>query len=89
VNLAGLQLAPNGGRLTVWKKCGAGLAVDNNFFSYIYLQPTIRLERNAGYLPCPFPALRSEYIVGCIFNSVGLIIARESPCIYSYQLILL
>jgi hypothetical protein len=53
------------------------------------MQPTIRLERNAGYLPCPFPALRSEYIVGCIFNSVGLIIARESPCIYSCQLILL
>jgi hypothetical protein len=28
-----------------------------------------------------YPALRSKYIVGYIFNSVGLIITRESPCI--------
>jgi hypothetical protein len=38
------------------------------------MQPTIHLERKA---------LRSKFIVGCIFNSVGLIITRESPCIKS------
>jgi hypothetical protein len=44
------------------------------------MQPTIHLEGKAGYLPCLHPALRSKCIVGCIFNSVGLIIIRESPC---------
>jgi hypothetical protein len=45
------------------------------------MQHTIHLERKAGYLPRPYPALRSKCIVGCIFNSVVLIITRESPCI--------
>jgi hypothetical protein len=45
------------------------------------MQPTIHLERKAGYLPCPYPALRSECIVGCIFNSAKLIIIREALCI--------
>jgi hypothetical protein len=44
------------------------------------MQPTIHLERNAEYLPRPCQALRSKCIVGCIFNSVGLIITGESPC---------
>jgi hypothetical protein len=35
------------------------------------MQPTIQLDG----------ALRSKCIVGCIFNSVGVIISYESPCI--------
>jgi hypothetical protein len=42
------------------------------------MQPTIHLE---GYLMRPDPALPSICIVGCIFNSVRLIITREIPCI--------
>jgi hypothetical protein len=38
------------------------------------MQPTIHLERKAGFLPRPDPALRSKCIVGCILNSLGLII---------------
>jgi hypothetical protein len=36
------------------------------------MQPTIHLEGKAGYLPHPYPGLRSKCIVGCIFfiNSV-------------------
>jgi hypothetical protein len=45
------------------------------------MQPTIHLERKAGFLPRPDPALRSKCIVGCILNSLGVIITRESPCI--------
>jgi hypothetical protein len=44
------------------------------------MQPTIHLEHKAGYLPCPYPDLLYKCIVGCIFNSVGLIITREIPC---------
>jgi hypothetical protein len=44
------------------------------------MQPTIHLEGKAGYLPRPYPALRSKYIVVCIFNFLGFIITRESPC---------
>jgi hypothetical protein len=46
------------------------------------MQPTIHLERRAGYGRGKYAALRSKCIVGCIFNSVGLIITRESPCMY-------
>jgi hypothetical protein len=49
------------------------------------MQPTIHLEGKAGYLPRLYPALRSKCIVGCIFNSVGPIITRESPCIFAYS----
>jgi hypothetical protein len=31
------------------------------------MQPTIHLESKAGYLPHPYPGLRSKCIVGCIF----------------------
>jgi hypothetical protein len=41
------------------------------------MQPKIHLEGKAGYLPY----IRCKFIVGCIFNSVELIITRESPCI--------
>jgi hypothetical protein len=47
------------------------------------MQPTIHLEGKAGYLPRLYPALRSKCIVGCILNSVGLIITRESLCIFA------
>jgi hypothetical protein len=47
------------------------------------MQPTIHLEGEAGYLPGPYPAVRSKRIVGCLFNSVGHIITRKSPCITS------
>jgi hypothetical protein len=49
------------------------------------MQPTIHLEGKAGYLPRPYTALRSKCIVGCIFNSVRLIITRESLCITKYK----
>jgi hypothetical protein len=45
------------------------------------MQPTIHLENKAGHLPRPNPVLRSKCIVGCVFNSVELIITRESSCI--------
>jgi hypothetical protein len=45
------------------------------------MQPTIHWEGKAGYSQRPYPALHFKCIVGCIFNSVGLIITRESPCI--------
>jgi hypothetical protein len=48
-------------------------------------QPTIHLEGKAGYLPCPYPALRSKCIVGCIFNSAELIITCEALCIMIYK----
>jgi hypothetical protein len=51
------------------------------------MQPTIHLEGKAAYLSRRYPALRSKCIVGCIFNSVGLIITREIPCICSKYLI--
>jgi hypothetical protein len=44
------------------------------------MQPTIHLEGKAGYLPRPHHSLRSKCIVGCIFNSVGLIIIHELRC---------
>jgi hypothetical protein len=37
------------------------------------LQPTIHLERKAGYERGKYPILPSKCIVGCIFNSVGFI----------------
>jgi hypothetical protein len=43
-------------------------------------QPTIRLERTAGYGRGKYPASPSKCIVGCIFNLIGLIIICESPC---------
>jgi hypothetical protein len=42
------------------------------------MQPTIHLERKAEYGRGKYLALRSKC---CIFNSVGLIITREIPCI--------
>jgi hypothetical protein len=45
------------------------------------MQPTILLERKARYGRGKYPDLRSKCIVGCIFNSVRVIITRESPCI--------
>jgi hypothetical protein len=53
------------------------------------MQPTIHWEGKAGYLPRPNSALRSKCIVGCIFNSVGFIITRESPCKYFFNYITL
>jgi hypothetical protein len=43
-------------------------------------QPSIHLERKAGYGHGKDSALRSKCIVGCIFNSVGLI-TREIACV--------
>jgi hypothetical protein len=43
------------------------------------MQPTIHCEGKAEYLTASYPALRSKGIVGCIFNSIGLIITREYP----------
>jgi hypothetical protein len=45
------------------------------------MQPTIHLEPKAGYGHGKDPVLPSKCIVGCIFNSTGLIIACESTCI--------
>jgi hypothetical protein len=41
------------------------------------MQPTTFLQSFAR----PYPGLPCKCIVGCIFNSVGLIIIREIPCI--------
>jgi hypothetical protein len=41
------------------------------------MQPTIHLEPKAELGRGKYPALSSQCIVGCIFNSVGLIITRE------------
>jgi hypothetical protein len=46
------------------------------------VQPAIHLERKTRYGRGKYPALPSKCIVGCIFNSVGLIITRELPCNY-------
>jgi hypothetical protein len=48
------------------------------------MQPTIHLERNTGYGRSKYPVLPSQCIVGCIFNSVELIITREILYIYGY-----
>jgi hypothetical protein len=40
------------------------------------MQPTIHLERKAGYRRGKYPALPSKCIVGCIFNSVGVTITH-------------
>jgi hypothetical protein len=45
------------------------------------MQPTIHLKCKVGYGRCEHLALPSQCIVGCIFNSVGLNITREIPCI--------
>jgi hypothetical protein len=45
------------------------------------MQPTIHLERKAVYGSGKHPALPSDCIVGCIFNSIGFIIILESLCI--------
>jgi hypothetical protein len=42
------------------------------------MQTTIHLERKPGHGCGKNTALPSKCIVGCIFNSVGLIITRES-----------
>jgi hypothetical protein len=44
------------------------------------MQPTIHLENKAGYGRSKNPALPSKCIVGCIFNSEGLIISGKIPC---------
>jgi hypothetical protein len=44
------------------------------------MQPTIHLEGKTGYGRGKYPALSSKCIVGCIFNTVRLIITREIPC---------
>jgi hypothetical protein len=49
------------------------------------MQPTIHLERKAGSGRGKYPALPSKCIVGCIFNSVGFIIARQSSSILTTE----
>jgi hypothetical protein len=44
------------------------------------MQPTIHRQSNPEYCLRQYPALLGKCIVGCIFNSVGLIITREIPC---------
>jgi hypothetical protein len=45
------------------------------------MQPTIHLENKAGYGRGKYPALPAKCIVGCIFNSVGLLITGEITCV--------
>jgi hypothetical protein len=47
------------------------------------MQPTIHQERKAEYGQRKSPALRSQSIVGCIFNSVGLFTNSDMLCILS------
>jgi hypothetical protein len=46
------------------------------------MQPTIHFVCGCH----KYPALPFKCIVGCIFNSVGLIITRESSCIFLFYL---
>jgi hypothetical protein len=43
------------------------------------MQPTIHLQKKPEYSPRPYPGVVYKCIVGCIFDSVGLIITREIP----------
>jgi hypothetical protein len=43
---------------------------------FLNASETIHLAGKAGYLPRPYPALRSKCIVGCILSSVGLMITK-------------
>jgi hypothetical protein len=43
-----------------------------------------QVKLDSGYLQRSYPALRSKCIMGCIFNSVGLIITLKLPCIISH-----
>jgi hypothetical protein len=62
------------------------IPIDSGHISlFMIQQPTIHLKGKIGYLPRPYPALRSKCIVGCIFNSAGLIIALEMPCIVNHH----
>jgi hypothetical protein len=45
------------------------------------MQPTIHLQSKPGYGRGEFPGLLCKCIMGCIFNSVGLIIIRKIPCV--------
>jgi hypothetical protein len=45
------------------------------------MQPTIHLQSKSGPGRGQNPGLQCQCIVGCIFNSVGLIITREILCI--------
>jgi hypothetical protein len=56
--------------------------ITNNYCTEFKMQPTIHLKCKAGYRRGKYPALRCKCILGCIFNSVGLIITSESLCIY-------
>jgi hypothetical protein len=47
----------------------------------LIMQSKIHSERKAGYECGKYRALRSKCVVGCIFNSIGLITNRESPYI--------
>jgi hypothetical protein len=48
------------------------------------MQPTIHLERKAGYGRGIYPALRSKCIVGCIFYSLGLMLLVNHLVLYLY-----
>jgi hypothetical protein len=45
------------------------------------MQPTIQLQSKPEYGREKYPGLPYKCIVGCIFNSVWLIITREITCI--------
>jgi hypothetical protein len=46
------------------------------------MQDTIHLQSKPGYFSRPYLGLLCKCVVGCILNSVGLIINRETPCKY-------
>jgi hypothetical protein len=46
------------------------------------MQPTIHFQSKLGHSTRPYPGSLSKCIVGCIFNSLGLIITREIPSMY-------
>jgi hypothetical protein len=48
------------------------------------MQPTIHVQKEPDILISVARFFR-KCSVGCIFNSVGLIITREIPCIQIYQ----
>jgi hypothetical protein len=48
------------------------------------MQPTIHFQSKFEYSPRPDLGLLCKRIMGCIFNSFGLILTSEIPCIIDY-----
>jgi hypothetical protein len=65
----------------ILKKSGnAGYFTSDNGPDGIENAPTIHLQGKSGYGRGQYPGLLCKCIVGCVFNSIGLVITRKIPC---------